>query len=181
MPRKLGQTVRFVDKDNGQAGIYPSVGGIVSVSTMVLTANRAYYARIVPSRSMAITKVAFNVTSASGTDDPLDIGLYDSTLATKLASTGATTGKLNGAGGIQTVTVAWTLAAGTVYYAAFAANSTATLNSVQINANNAAALFGASAPQAEFMFLNSAYPLAAGPITPGGTISNFPLLAIRES
>jgi hypothetical protein len=154
---------------------------MANASTLALTANRAYYLRVVPSRSMAITKVAFNVTSASGTDDPCDVGIYDSTLATKIVSAGATTGKLNGAGGIQTINITANLAAGNVYYVAFAANSTATLNSVLINANNTAGLFGTSAPQAEMLFLNTAYPLAAGPITPGGVIGNAPMIVLRES
>jgi hypothetical protein len=177
-------TIASTRFDTKQAGMYACPADISSVATLALNSARAYYLRFVPHRQMTITLAAFAVTTASGTDDPCDVAIYDSTLANRLANVGATTGKLNTTG-IKTMTFAsaLTLTPATVYFVAFGATSTATLAAVNLNSNNNAGLFGTSAPQAECLFLNSGYStgLIAGPISPGGVISGAPLIALRES
>lgn len=163
------------DRDNGQVGLVAPNTVMATTSAAALLTGRAYLARFVPSRAMAITKVAFRVQVASGTDDPCDVGIYDSA-GTKIVSSGANLGKLNSTG-TKTVTVASTaLAAGVVYYVAFAATSAAQL----MHASVIGDLFGAVSPALEVQKKDASYPLPA--TLTGLTGSDLcPVLAVRES
>ena len=172
---------RQYDRDLGQAGlVVPQLLSAASVASSALVANRAYYVRFVPSRTMLIDRIAFVLTAASGTDDPCDAGIYSSALA-RLTSAGATTGKLNASNNtVQTATfTAVTLTAGTVYYAAFAANSTASVLHTSVVTGSYFDLFGTTTGVRGAGTQATAYPLVdPGSIT--GT-SNVPILAVRES
>lgn len=148
---------------------------LVGYQAMALTANRAYAMLFTPKEQITVQAISFAVTSASGTDDPCDVGIYTAAASpVKIVSTGATTGKLNGATGRKTVAITpTTLAADTAYYVVFAANSTATL----------AMTAGASAlslflPVPFQTFQNTAYTLP-DPLVPGGGIGNVPIVAIE--
>lgn len=171
----------LVDRDNGQAGIITPGSRGWSMGTQALTANRGYLARFVPSRNMAVTKLAFVVTTNSGTDDPVDVGIYDDTM-TKIVSSGATTGKLN-TNGLKTVDITTTnLVAGRVYYAAISANSTATLLCALYISGNGLRYFGTTPPTLDADQFAASHPLPTGPLTPGGVGSSWvPILAVRDT
>lgn len=169
------------DKDNGQAGMYATPGGADTVGTQALVANQAYFSRFVPSRDMTIDTMVFSVSSASGTNDPCDVGIYDSTLGTRIVSSGATSDKLNAGSGRKEVGIsATTLAAGTVYYAAFAANSTATIVTSTMGTANAVGLFGTGAGTAEYLIKTSSYVLPTSIATPTANAVGV-LLALLEA
>lgn len=145
-----------IDRDNGQAGILAPSANRFGLAATALVANQAYLLRFVPSRAMAISKLAFRVTTASGTNDPVDVGIYDAA-GTRVVSSGATTSLLNSTG-TKTATVATTvLTAGSVYYAALAANSAATVSF----ASGIGDGFGTAAPAAEVLTKATSYPLPA--------------------
>jgi hypothetical protein len=168
----------YTDRDNGQPGMLAPADARAA-STLALTANTAYLARFVPSRKFSITMIAFAVTTASGTDDPVDVGIYDSSLA-KIVSSGATTGKLNSTG-VKTVTITTTtLLPGVVYYAVIAANSTATLASSSAPSVGAASLFGSAAPQVEMASKTASYVLPTS-LSGSTAAAAVPTIAVRES
>lgn len=165
----------FVDRDNGQAGIV-APGAVSTRTSTALTANRAYAVRFVPSRRMVITKINFRLSTVSGTDDPVDVGIVSSAGA-KLVTSGATTGKLNSTTGTKSVTIAATiLNAGTVYYAVLAANSTATLEFAGVVGD----AFGTAMPQAEALYKATSYPIPTS-LTAMTVTDSAPMLWVRES
>lgn len=177
----LSPNLRSYDAGAGQVGMYATpTGTLFGTSNSALTANTAYFARFRPTRNLTVAKFAFSVGTASGTDDPLDVGIYSSDLQTKVASSGATSGLLNNGTGRKEVTLAVSLVAGTVYYAAFAANSTATLMCAAVSSANAVQLFGTSAGTAEFLSKATSYTLPASISSPA-VASFVPLLALMES
>lgn len=173
--------IKAADRDNGQAGLYAPAGNfpIVGPALVTLTANRAYAARICPSRRMLVTSIAFAVGTQSGTDDPCDVGIYSADLGTKLISAGATSGKLNSTGAKSVAITTTELLPRTVYYVAFAANSTAALLGISFQAGSACELFGSSAPQLEALIKNTSYPLPSS-LSSVSSPTSMPLLAARE-
>lgn len=186
MPDLVRRNFRRYDRDNGQAGIVAPTHGLGSNSAIVVTASRGYIARFTPSRPMTITSISFVLTTASSTDDACDVGIFSGDLATKLVSAGATSGKLNGTLGLQTIPVtATTLAAGQVYYAAFSIGTIGgTVPQFAMSSfasTGMAVAFGATAGLIEQGHQSSAHPLAA-PFTPVSTgIASVPILILRES
>jgi hypothetical protein len=175
----INDTVSHLDlvADEGQAGmIAPS--GRYGTTLVALLANRAYYLRFVPERTVSVTKIAFVLVTPSGTDDPVDVGIY-SAAASRIVSSGATTGKLNAAAGRQEVSFTSTpLTAGTVYYAALSANSTASLMFVT-GAASAAYLFGNAMPTAGVLIQATAHPLpSTATPTSTATAGPGPVLAV---
>lgn len=166
--------VLTVDRDNAQQGMLAPSCPWITTSTTALTANRAYLVRVAPSRDMFIRSIAFRVTTASGTDDPCDVGVYDATGA-RLASSGSVTGQLN-VTGTRSVTVGpVALTAGSVYYVAIAANSTAALQRATVLAD----AYGTAMPAVESCYLSSAFPLPSSIAAP--TFSDAaPILVVRE-
>lgn len=81
----------------------------------------SYHMRVVPSRRIRVTKMRFRVMVAAGTDDPVDVGIYDAA-GVKLVSSGFVAGQINSTG-IKEVNFPSpvTLEAGKVYYIAWAA------------------------------------------------------------
>ena len=170
------------DRDLGQAGMLAPVN---SISTVNPTANLAYLLRFVPSRNMTITKIAFAVITAAGSDDNVDVGIYNSDLSTKLVSTGDTAGLVNATTGTKTATVASTsLVAGTIYYVAFAygtvGSTVATLASAYLATTGVSTIFGSSPPQLLQGTKTASHPLPSSIATPT-SVANSPLLALRES
>jgi hypothetical protein len=172
---------RDADRSNGQKGMYAGPADIATVSTAALVSGRAYLVRLCPSRDMTIGSIAFAVATASGTNDPVDVGIYDAGLV-RLVSSGAVTGKLNSTGP-KTVPVASTaLTAGAVYYVALSAASTATVGTLSMANSNMVQLFGAGVPTVEMdrSSTDTIHPLTASITSSGGT-SVCPLLAIIEA
>ena len=174
-------TVSAGDMNEQEAGLIAPGGRGWRYDHAALVSNRGYVARFVPSRNYVITLVAFAIGTASGSNDPLEIAVYDSTLSTKLATTGAVSGLLNSGTGVKTTSFSISLTAGTVYYGAFASQSTATLTMANFDqALNAPRLFGTSAPQTLFGDGSTSYPLPT-PFVIGANAAIFPVLAFRES
>lgn len=149
---------------------------------IAVVANRAYYARFVAPRNMTVTKIAFVTTTASGSDDAVDVGIYKAN-GDKLVSSGATTGKLNATAGVQTVTVAETeLTAGTVYYAALSVGtigSTAASIAMTTTTANLGDIFGTAIGTRMQGVQATAHPL--GTTATIATGNQVPLLAVRTS
>ena len=162
----------LVDRDNAQAGIGPR--GVSKGSGVALVANTAYARRIPLSRRMSFISVNFVVGTASGTDDPVDVGLYSSS-GTKLVSSGAVTGKLNSTG-VKSVTIATTIVEPGPIYVVIAANSTATL----LFDSFIGAAFGTAMPQAEGLSKVTSYPLPTT-LTAMTVVDTTPTVWLRES
>lgn len=170
------------DKDEAQAGIIAWPQGSAGTS-YTCVANVGRIARVVPSRAMTITNVGFVVTTAAGADDACDVAIYSASLA-RLASAGATAGKLNSTGAkTVTLTASVTLQPGVVYYAGFSngalGGTAAVLGAVGYSAGTTSNIFGSSAPQVQFATMNSAHPLPDPFVVANG--GSCPMLALRES
>lgn len=98
-----------------------------SSQTLTLgTDNRGYYARFVAGKNRTITKIGFNVTTAADSDVPCSVALYNAAGTTRLAASGAVTGKLNSAGFKPVdLTAGVAIVAGTIYYAGFSVGASA--------------------------------------------------------
>lgn len=174
------------DRDQGLPGMFAPLVGVYGVSAQALTASRAYFNRFVPSRNMTVTLIGFNVTTASGSDDACDAGIYTfsgSTL-TRVASAGATTGKLN-ALGPKTLSVSASLTAGTVYYAGFSVGTfggtAGQLMMASAAGNGGFDVFGTALGSTISCFKASSHPLGTPVSSLSTNASTTPLLAIRES
>lgn len=165
----------------GQAGMYCVGAPWYGAAVMTLVATRAHIVRFVPPRNIQVVSIAFGVSTAAGSDDSCDVGLYDAAYA-KIVTAGATAGKLNGIG-VKTIPIVASLLANTVYYAAFSTGTIGTtaavLAGLTTGGNNTQDLFGTTAGLREFSF-QAVHPL---PVTfvPGGSIGVVPLLAVRET
>lgn len=104
----------------GQAGMIapPLLAGVGTSANP--GAQTARLGRFVPPTPMLVTKIAFPLIVSAGSDDSVDVGIYDSG-GNRLVSTGATLGVLIAASGVKVLTFGTPLqlTANTVYYAAF--------------------------------------------------------------
>jgi len=158
-------------------------GALVAGSGGVaLTGSRAYYARFVPTRNLAVSKIAFATSVAAGANDNVDVGIYNAA-GERIVSSGATAGKLNASAGVQTVSITETaLTAGTVYYAALACGALGgTAATVIMTAAGAGSgdLFGTAVGTVITGVQNSAATLPATAVIASGHL--VPLLAVRSS
>lgn len=167
-------TALNVDRDNGQGGLMGPARNMGSTTT-ALVSNTLYSDRIVPSRNMLIKNINFKVMTASGTDDPVDVAILDSTL-TRLSSSGSTTGRLNSTG-IKSVTIPDVmLQAGSVYYVSISGTSTASLLFAVVIGD----AFGTAAPLAEGLSKAATFPI--GTSVAGMAVANaVPFLWIKEA
>jgi hypothetical protein len=167
---------------NGQAGVLtPTSVGWLGAGNGV-AANVAYGSRFVTSKAMSVVSIAFGVSTAATADDACDVAIYDSTL-TRLASAGATTGRLNTTG-VKTVSLSVSLSAATVYYAAFSSGTqggtAATVRGANFADTTVTQLFGATAPNMEAWLKTASHPLPSTIVSPSS--HTFPVvLAVRES
>lgn len=175
----------IADRDNGQAGIVaPTAPGWFANAAAVVAA-RGYLARVVPSRDIVVTKIGFVVTVAASVDDPVDVGIYDSTLTTLLVSSGATLGKLNAVGNSLVTVATTTLRAGTPYYAALSVGTVggtaATIGLAGWGSTLNSRLFGATAGLTEADAKATVHPLPAAWGGISGVTPNGAMLVLRES
>src|SRR5215471_2156022 len=142
---------QLYDSTGGQPGMYCWDAHMSAAGTALLVATRGYYTRFRATRNMTIGSIAFAVTSAATADDACDVGIYDAYM-NRLASAGATTGRLNSTGA-KTIPVAATpLTAGVIYYAAFSVGAVGgTAAQLQMTTTNGinSMLFGSANPFAE--------------------------------
>jgi hypothetical protein len=172
--------------DPGQAGLYvPSDAPYCPIASVALTASRAMIVRFVAPKSLSITKAAISVSVIASANDNCDVAILDSTLTKLLGGSGSIAGKLN-ALGVQVINlvVPVSLVGGAVYYAAFSSGpqggTPASLNMTNIpTLGSPSQMFGAGAPFIEQSFQSGVFPLAV-PITPGGPITNCPILALLQ-
>lgn len=172
------------DSDNGWKGIV-APSWPTATSTLLLIANKAYFARFVPSRQMTITLLSFVTTNAATNDDACDVGLYSASFV-RLGSAGATSGKLNATAGVQTVNLSTsvTLQPGQIYYAGFSCGAVggtaATVAVAATSGTNVAGLFGTASGVIPMTFQLTAHPLP-DPAVQAGAILSVPLLGVREA
>lgn len=112
--------------ENGQPGlIAPTSRDYIKIGSSN-AAQRCTLARFVPSRDLAVTKMAYLISTAGGAGDNIDIGIYNSGLTTLLGSSGLVAPGHSTLGlKLVSLTATVNLTAGTVYYAAFNPNVTA--------------------------------------------------------
>lgn len=172
--------------DNGQPGMYAPQGpNVLAVGNGAFTAQKAYLLRVYPTRAYKITSLGFMVVTAAGSDDNVDVGIYDANL-NRIVSSGATAGKLNAAPDNTTVTITETeLQPATVYYLAIttgAFGGTApSFRGVTTTAYQFAQMFGTSAPKAEVLTKTGLATLPAQITSPSVGSGNVPFMVARES
>jgi len=132
-----------------QPGVYGSYGNLPPSTATSTALNRLYVARFTVPRTLTILSGCFGVSTPAGADDSCQIGIYDASCATVLASSAVTAGKLNGAAGrkILALTAPIVLSPGVVYYSAFIsglAGTAASISGVSTNAGAYGNLFGAA-------------------------------------
>jgi hypothetical protein len=185
-----GESLRRLDRDNGQSGILTptaNLGAYGGSALTALTANRKYGSRVVPSRRMTITTVGICVTTVEGSsgNSAIDVGIFDSTGQTLISSSGPQTGVVNGLGWHHlTLAAPVTLSEGVTYYAGLAAAAAFTGTAAQlfgiVPATNAPIAFGSTLGVLEFGFLAAAGGTLAAPL--GLNVAGFvPVFALREA
>lgn len=175
------QSIISTDRDNGQLGIVaPTARGWLG-GNATLIANEGSIVRFIPSRDYAMTLFAFIVITAASADDACCLAIYDSAM-NRLATTGATTGKLNSAG-VKTIALNYTLLAGKVYYAFFSCGAVggtaAIVQGANFNSSSAGILFGAGNGVFECAMMTAAHP-APATFVPATPINLRPVIALRE-
>lgn len=149
---------------------------------ITVTASRGYYGRFVPSEDLVASKIAFIVSTAAGSNDNVDVGIYDST-GTRLTSAGSTAGLLTPSGRKTLSFTPVTLRAGKVYYAAIAAGPVGTTAAIIVgagwNENSIPTIMGASLPDIACGVVN-AFPLGAGPVALLNTSPSVALLGVMQ-
>lgn len=167
------------DMEPGELAPTPLVGN----NGTLAVANRLYLARFVPTRDFIATAIGWSVVVGATNDDACDVGIYDATGTTKLASAGATTGKMNSAGA-KSISIAGTpVYAGTVYYIGLSygavGGTAATLSMDSHGSGGLTSVFGAALPYYIHGFQATAHPLPSS-FTINPAITNVPILAVLE-
>lgn len=169
------------DWQNFSTGILVPPASVYSSAGVAVTASSSYGVRFLCPVNLTITKIAFVLTVAAGSNDNCDVGIFNAAGTTLLVSAGSTAGKLNAAApSVQSVTVTATaLAAGTVYYAAFASGPIGTTAASMVMTASGNAIAGqimGTAGGLMVLVKQAVFPLAS-PLSFGGT-SNAPMLAL---
>jgi hypothetical protein len=146
----------------------------VSTANTALVSNSAYGARFTAPRTLTINSISFRVATASGTNDNVDVGIYDDA-GNRLVSSGAVASKLNSTGTKNVPITATKLTVGKDYYAVISAPSTATL----VFAATIGDAFGTTMGLSESWVKSTAHPLPATISTVTNTDSA-PLLFLLE-
>lgn len=116
---KVGGVESNLVLTGGQAGSYaPTMrDGLFSLA---LSANFLYFGRFVAPENFTAKSISFGLNVPAGANDNCGAAIFDSSGATRLATSGSVTSKLNAAAGPQKLTIPDTaLTAGTTYYVAF--------------------------------------------------------------
>lgn len=123
-----------------------------SLANTGAASGAAHAVRFVPLKNITLTKVAFNLGGVDTVDNPIEIAVYNSSLTSKLATSGqVAVGTLSA--GVKVVPVSGSLVAGTVYYLFICSPVvTTTFGIYKVSASAAstnAQLFGADIPDLE--------------------------------
>lgn len=174
------------DREQMLPGIVPTPTA-AGTAALSMTANRAWFCRFVPSRDMTITKAAVHLSTAAGSDDAVDIGIYEvsGTTLSRLVSSGATTSKLNSTPGVITVNLAsTTLRTNKIYYVGMSVGTIGSTAAAVIAHSGLAGgfgqLFGTDIPAVECGYAASSHPLPATVSSLLSTVNN-PIIALREA
>lgn len=168
----------YLDYDKGYGGVVAPdfVGGMAAVT---LVANTAYWVRFRPSRNMTVTAIRYIVSTAAGSNDNVDVGIYNGTTRAKIVSAGATASKLN-ATGPQSISISASLTAGTAYYAGISCgtigSTAAVLSGNELLYWELPTLFGTSAPALIQGTQATSHPLPATAVV--NSASAAPFLAV---
>jgi len=174
-------SLQRLDRDLGLPGIIAPLGTWPS-TTQAATANRAFFMRFVPSRVMTVKALRFVVTTAAGSDDACDVGIYSAAME-RLRSSGAKTGQLNSQGVKSVEFTSLELQPNTVYFAGLSVGTIGT-TAVQFAAiNNFNGFYGdlfssGTTAQRMMLFASTAHPLPASPTIAGTTPT--PWVAVAE-
>src|SRR5262249_25461754 len=152
-----------------------------SLPNIALVAGRAGYARFRPSRNMNITSISFVCQTAAGSDDAVDVGIYNAS-GNRIISSGPVTGKVNSIGA-RTVPLSVSLTGGTTYYAALAAvtpfgSTAASVIHISQGSSAVSVMFSASFGLVELGYMAAGWPLPA--TLTYAQVSAVPFLAVRE-
>lgn len=152
---------KLLDPRAGQYAV--PLDSAAASATYATVANSSRIVRFMATKDRIITKIGFAVTTAAGADDACDVGIYSSSLV-RLASAGATSGKLNSLGAkTVNLSASYTIRRGTIYYAGFSCGtqggSAASLQSVAYASIGAGEIFGATDGLYEFGIMATAHPL----------------------
>lgn len=178
------------DRDQGVAGMVTPVAPYLGTASTALTASRAYFARVQPSRTITVASVVFIVATAAGAADAFDVGVYTVSGANlaRQASVGAITSATSGGGlsttGVKVVNLSTTLTAGTVYYIGFSVGTfggtAGNLVMAQGTFNGAFDLIGTAAGTSFGLFKATSHPLPDPVTSPSSGAAQVPVLALRE-
>lgn len=140
-------------------------------------ANRCHFFPFMPKYGETVSGVYFRVTNATGN---MDIGIYSASLA-KLVSTGSFAVPAAGnATRAFAASATQALTAGSLYYIGISADSA----SSTFYGSSAGALSAVTTGRTSgthsgaYAYLNSTFPLPAGPVTPTGYDPGMPMMAI---
>jgi hypothetical protein len=153
----------YADRDLGLGGLFAPF--LAATTSQAMVAGTQYICRFAPSRDMLMSGITFRVETASGSNDNVEVALYDSAL-TRVAVSTATASKMN-ATGEQTVnfSTAFNCARGSVYYASILVPTFGgTAPSIAQVTSGGSKLAGAAAPSALIM-------TKTGQATSGSSIS----------
>lgn len=180
----LWQLVSYDYDAKGQNGIMTpqSAMGWRPGSLTAATGN-AYVMRFKATTGFALTKAAFRLVTAAGSNDKVEVGIYSAAWA-RLATSGEVEKILNGSLGIATIPITYTLVPGTVYYAAMAfgtvGSTGAVLSGAEYGSGELGKYFGATAGTIEYDSHTGSVPLPE-PFVGGGLPTTVPILALRQS
>lgn len=169
-------------RPGGRLGVLAPDETQLSHTTLTLTANQAYLNRFYLVDPLAVVSIAFVITTAAGSNDSCDVGIYDSA-GNRLASAGATAGKLNtGSNVVSSVALSVNLPGNSVYFAALSCGAVGSTAAILLGSNNGStaysSLWGATDTNMIAGYKSAAHPLPST-VTSKGTQQFPPLLAVR--
>lgn len=180
-----GTPTSWIGDQHDEQAVIPAWSTKASImTTRALTAGTVYLTRFVPRKPMKVTDLKFVVTVAATQDDPVDVGIYNSDLASRLASSGAVTGKLNGSisgtAAIRSVplTAPLQLNPGTVYYLAVscgtAGGTQATITGIGSSGGitQPNQIVDTKAPGVEWTTATSSHPLPSSISSPAAAVGS---------
>lgn len=148
MPDKSGP--QFPDNQDGLAGLIVPTARGWNAATVVASADICRSVRFRPHRALTVASMSFVVTSAATNNDNVQVGIYDSTGATLLASSSVTAGGTTSTGRkTVNLTANYTVLPNTTYYATLAydyvSGTGATVGSVALTSTFNAIIAGSGA------------------------------------
>lgn len=169
-------------REGGRPGVLTPDELRLSQNGVTLTANQAYANRFYLADPLSVVSIAYVLNTAAGSNDNVDVGIYDSA-GNRLASSGATAGKLNtGSFVVVSVSLSVNLPGNSVYFAALSCGAVGTtaavLQGVTNNVGVMGQIWGASDTDMMMGSKSSVHPLPTTLTAKTASGSN-PLIAVR--